>query len=353
MICILGDVKNKANYGKVKEFCNKFGYISQCLNQTKQRSKAEQKGTIIGNLMKQILNKNGILCWWAEISTPAPALKGRTLMLIGIDVYHAKKRFLDKQNVYVQRRSIGAFISVIVGDGGIYKTSCHVVEVEARQELLCKADSDSDNTSQKSQESGKDRAPSTILDGPEITQKNSLNDFIVRSCTEHNVRPDQIIVYRDGVGDSQLEGVRVSEVEQAKKAVRDAKLIFTVVQKRIHTRFLVQKPSGEVGNPGPGTVVDRDLGSEDYPDFYLIPTKCSLSTVKPVHYIIMHNDNTLPLDQLQALTYTMCHVYPNWTDSIKLPFPTQLAHKLAFLMGESQITKPEIHRDLFKTYFYL
>jgi len=277
-------------------------------------------------------------------------------MLVGIDVYHAKKRFLDKQNVYVQRRSIGAFIAVFAQDGGVYKTSCNIIEVEARQELLCKADSEStgDTTSVKSQESGgRDRAAQIILEGPEITRQDALADFITRACQENNVRPDQIIVYRDGVGDSQLEAVRVTEVEQAKRAVKESKLIFAVVQKRISTRFLVHKPSGEVGNPWQGTVVDRDLGSEDYPDFYLIPTRCALSTVKPVHYIMMHNDGTLPMEQFHALTYAMCHVYPNWTDSIKLPFPTQLAHKLAFLMGESQINKPEIHRDLFKTYFYL
>jgi len=271
-----------------------------------------------------------------------------------------KKRFLDKQNVYVQRRSIGAFVAVLINAAGQsqYKTSCFVIEVEARQELLCKAESDSDQSSVKSQESGKDRAADTILEAPEITRANTLQDFIQRACTEHGgqggpLKPDHLVVYRDGVSDSQLEAVRTTEVQQAKNALRDTKLVYSVVQKRIHQRFLVEKSSGEVGNPWPGTVVDQDLGSEDYPDFYLIPTKCSLSTVKPVHYILMHNDRAIPQKEFQALTYAMCHCYPNWTDSIKLPFPTQLAHKLAFQMGESQIPKPEIHKDLFKTYFYL
>jgi len=180
-----------------------------------------------------------------------------------------------------------------------------------------------------------------------------LHNFIVRSCADHGVNPDTIIVYRDGVGDSQLEAVRATEVQQVKNASKEAKMIYTVVQKRIHTRFMVQKPDGAVGNPPPGTIIARDLGIERFNDFYLIPTKSSLSTVKPVHYVILHNDNHIPADQLQSLTFTMCHCYPNWTDSIKLPFPTQLAHKLAYQMGESQISKPEIHKELHKTYFYL
>lgn len=51
---------------------------------------------------------------------------------------------------------------------------------------------------------------------------------------------DHIIVYRDGVGDSQLEAVRATEVAQAKEACRESNLIFSVVQKRISTRFIVQ-----------------------------------------------------------------------------------------------------------------
>jgi len=312
LICILGEQKNKLQYGKIKEFCNKYGYISQCINMKKQQAKADQKGTIVGNLMKQILNKFGVLCWWADIPKAAPSLNGKSLMMIGIDVYHAKTRFLDKANVYVQRRSIGAFIAVLVANG-YYKTSCAIKEVQARQELLCKAESDSDNTSTKSQESGKEKSAAVLLECPEITQGNNLQDFITRACQEHSFKPDQIIVYRDGVSDSQLEAVRISEVQQAKNAVKEAKLVYTVVQKRIHTRFLVQKGDGSVGNPWPGTVVDQDLISEDHPDFYLIPTKCSLSTVKPVHYIILHNDNAMPMKDLQNLTFTMCHVYPNWT----------------------------------------
>jgi len=306
--------------------------------------------------MKQILNKFGILCWWAEIPKCAPTLTGKTLMMIGIDVYHAKRRFVEKSAIYHQRRSIGAFIAVIVTPEGGYRTSCDVVEVEARKELLCKAESDSDNTSVHSTGSDTNKAAEVRLEqpvGPDITQANFLQRFIQRSCAEHNVTPDMVIVYRDGVGDSMFEAVRSTEVKQAKEGVRDAKLIFSVVQKNIHTRFMVEKPSGEVGNPQPGTVVEQDLGSPTHPGFFLIPTKCSLSTVKPVHYAILHDDRTLSMKEFQQLTYTMCHCYPNWTDSIKLPFPTQLAHKLAFLIGECLIVKPEIHKDLHKTYFYL
>jgi hypothetical protein len=103
-----------------------------------------------------------------------------------------------------------------------------------------------------------------------------------------------------------------TEVKQVKQACAGANVIYTVVQKRIHTRFLM-KTDGGVANPAPGVVVDSDLTSLDYSDFYLIPTECNLSTVKPVRYVILENPKTLPMKELQQLTYNLCHCYPNWT----------------------------------------
>jgi hypothetical protein len=36
---------------------------------------------------------------------------------------------------------------------------------------------------------------------------------------------------------------------------------------------------------------------------------------------------------MSELTWALCHDYPNWTGPIKLPGPTQCAHKLAELAG--------------------
>jgi len=125
-----------------------------------------------------------------------------------------------------------------------------------------------------------------------------------------------------------------------------------VLQKRVHTKFIVQE-NNQYGNPPPGTLIDNDAKILGYQDFYLIPTKNNLSTVKPVHYIIVHDDGFCSMDELQQITYTMCFLYPNWTDAIKIPFVTQAAHKLAYLLGDLEIDTPQIHQNLNRTYFYL
>jgi len=350
LLCVLSETKNKIFYGLVKEFSNKQGIISQCINFQKQKSKGEQKGTICGNIMKQILNKYGFLCWKANVARIAPSLKGKILMLIGVDVYHAKMRFMEKLDVYVQRRSVGAFVAILINvNTGDYLTSNHVVEVKAKVELLCKAESDSDTSSVKSDGGA---ATGKHIEAPEITKEDTLAKFIERSMGEHKVTPDQIIVYRDGVGDSMLDSVSKTEVIQVQHACKSAKLIYSVAQKRIHARFFVDAPNRGIGNPAAGTIIQDAVAVTGPQEFYLIPTKCTLSTVRPVRYIILHNDNAVPMAEFQALTYALCHVYPNWPDSITIPFPTQLAHKLAFLLGES-LQQINIHAALNKNYYYL
>jgi aubergine-like protein len=92
-------------------------------------------------------------------------------------------------------------------------------------------------------------------------------------------------------------------------------------------------------NPPRGTLVDvvlskniSNVNMPPYEEFYLITTENRIGTVKPTRYLLLQNDNRadqkLPLADIQNLTFTTCYLYPNWTDSIKLPAPTQLAHKV-------------------------
>lgn len=62
----------------------------------------------------------------------------------------------------------------------------------------------------------------------------------------NNTFPETIIVFRDGVGDSQI-GVLSHEIKQLKAAMRsidmnyNPKFAFLVIQKRINTRILMIK----------------------------------------------------------------------------------------------------------------
>ena len=57
------------------------------------------------------------------------------------------------------------------------------------------------------------------------------------------------------------------------------------------------------------------------------------------HYNVLHFSTTLKPDHLQKIAYKLCHIYYNWTGTIRVPAVCQYAHKLAFLVGQS------LHRD--------
>jgi len=266
-------------------------------------------------------------------------------------VYHDKKTLEVEKQRFRQRRSIGAFVALVITKDGKFKTSCAINPHEARAELVGGPRRVRGPTPQANLPT--ELGAEEVLDRPEGCESDAIAKFLKRIVSEHQIEPDHVIVYRDGVAGSQLDAVRDFEVSQVTSTIPKATVTYMVVQKRIHTRFFIEGPH-MVASPPPGTLyyTDLKLYIENYDNFFLIPTSCNLSTVKPVHYAIIKNDG-LPVRELQQLTFCLCHLYPNWTNSIKLPFPTQAAHKLAYLLGDLKIDKPVLHNNLFRSLFYL
>lgn len=172
--------------------------------------------------------------------------------------------------------------------------------------------------------------------------------------------PERIVVYRDGVGDGQLNTVADHEVEQLRGSLGmfdamaggkyDPKLTIVVVSKRINTRFVMQSRK-MLMNPPPGTVVDHTATRPNWPDFYLVSQHVLQGTVSPTHYIVINGHKELKPDHLQRLTYKLTFMYYNWPGTVRVPAPCQYAHKLAYLVGEN--LKKEPAHDLNNRLFYL
>ncbi|XP_070689873.1 piwi-like protein 2 [Pempheris klunzingeri] len=161
----------------------------------------------------------------------------------------------------------------------------------------------------------------------------------------HNL-PEKIVVYRDGVSDSQLRMVEQYEIPQLIKCFEtfpsyEPKLVFIVVQKRISTT-LYSWAANNFGTPPPGTVLDHTLTQKDWVDFYLMAHHIRQGCGLPTHYISLYNTANLTPDHLQRLTFKMCHLYWNWPGTIRVPAPCKYAHKLAFLSGQHLHSEPAI-----------
>lgn len=161
--------------------------------------------------------------------------------------------------------------------------------------------------------------------------------------------PNKIIFYRDGVGEGQLSLVyehelttlnqRLEEIyrkhnrqlEEMGEAPVKLRFAFIIVNKRVNTRFFQEY---NTTNPPCGTVVDRVVTLPERYDFFLVSQHVRQGTVSPTAYNVIFDTIELPPEKLQILTYKSCHLYYNWSGTVRVPAVVQYAKKLAFLCGQ-------------------
>jgi len=125
-----------------------------------------------------------------------------------------------------------------------------------------------------------------------------------------NELPERIIIYRDGVGEGQLEHVFKVELEKVREALSKLetkiRLTMIVVNKRIGARFYMRANDGFFTNPPPGTVIDHTVTREERFDFYLISQSTRQGTVTPTYYNIIHDEAGFGPGMHQKLASKLC-----------------------------------------------
>ncbi|XP_054717373.1 protein argonaute-2-like [Uloborus diversus] len=143
-------------------------------------------------------------------------------------------------------------------------------------------------------------------------------------------KPEKIIFYRDGISEGQFEAALEEEVSSIQTACKELyngvvlPITYIVVQKKHQTRFRPNDPREGVGNCGnvpPGTTVDTGVTHPVFFDFFICSHEGIQGTSKPAHYNVLHDDNRLTADELQQLSYFLCHTYVRCTRSVSLPAP--------------------------------
>uniref|UniRef100_A0A0P4WKQ8 Uncharacterized protein n=1 Tax=Scylla olivacea TaxID=85551 RepID=A0A0P4WKQ8_SCYOL len=151
-------------------------------------------------------------------------------------------------------------------------------------------------------------------------------------------KPERIVMFRDGVSESQFLEVLSFELKAMRSACTELEkeykpsMTFIVVQKRHHTRLFCNEREGvgRSGNVPPGTTVDHTITHPTQKDFYLCSHQGIIGTSRPTHYHVLWDDSDLPMELLQNLTYAMCHLYSRCTRSVSIPTPAYYAHLVAF-----------------------
>ncbi|KAH6943446.1 hypothetical protein HPB50_021678 [Hyalomma asiaticum] len=183
--------------------------------------------------------------------------------------------------------------------------------------------------------------------------KDMMKDMLKAFYRATKHKPERIIFYRDGVSEGQFMEVRNREVSAIRLACQELSpnetyepaLTFIVVQKRHHTRFMPTNDREGVGkcrNVPPGTTVDSVVTHPVDFDFFLCSHFGIQGTSKPSHYYIVWDDSNFSADDLQKLSYYLCHTYARCARSVSIPAPVYYAHLAAYRAKNHVMSKVDV-----------
>ena len=263
--------------------------------------KFEQDPGLVANIALKVCAKSGGLCWTPEEHYLKPFDK--ETMLVGIDVSH------PSPGSKVAAPSIAAVCASY--DAQLTGYPGEVVQQERRVEMVT-------------------RLKDLIKGRLEFFRKKNQGRL-----------PRKIIVYRDGVSEGQFHLLLDEEYNSMLGAFKDIygaeknypKVTIIVVGKRHTTRFY---PTSEEDmdpkslNTRPGTAVDRHVTGygERVWDFFLQPHKALQGTAKPMHCIVIKNENGYGIE-LERMTHSLCYLWHRATKAVSIPPPAYYADKLA------------------------
>lgn len=219
---------------------------------------------------------------------------------------------------------------------------------------------------------------------------NMVKQLLVKFYKSTRFKPHRIIFYRDGVSEGQFNQVLLHELLSIRQACIQLEddyrpgITFISVQKRHHTRLFCHDKREQIGRSGnipAGTTVDVGITHPTEFDFYLCshagiqggrsfrlsfrlfckifqrsfkgPSNNQIAksqlppqtgTSRPSHYHVLWDDNKFTADELQCLTFQLCHTYVRCTRSVSIPAPAYYSHLVAFRARYHLVEKEQHER---------
>ncbi|WVZ71609.1 hypothetical protein U9M48_020178 [Paspalum notatum var. saurae] len=304
LLCVLADRKNSDVYGPWKKKClAEFGIVTQCVAPTRVNDQ------YLTNVLLKINAKLGGLNSMLQVETaPAiPLVSKVPTLILGMDVSHGSPGQSDVP-------SIAAVVSSREWPL-ISKYRASVRSQSAKMEMIDSL----------------------------FKPNGTADDGLIREClidfytSSGKRKPDQIIIFRDGVSESQFNQVLNIELDQIIEACKfldekwNPKFTLIVAQKNHHTKFFMP---GKPDNVPPGTVVDNKVCHPRNYDFYMCSHAGMIGTTRPTHYHILHDEIGFSPDDLQELVHSLSYVYQRSTTAISVVAPICYAHLAAAQVGQ-------------------
>ncbi|EEF34625.1 protein argonaute 4 isoform X1 [Ricinus communis] len=305
LLCLLPERKNSDLYGPwKKKNLSDFGIVTQCI--APQRVNDQYLTNVLLKINAKLGGLNSMLA--VEHSPSIPLVSKVPTIIIGMDVSHGSPGHSDVP-------SIAAVVSsrqwpLISRYRACVRTQSPKVEMI---DSLYKPVSDTED---------------------EGMMRELLLDFYSSSGKR---KPEQIIIFRDGVSESQFNQVLNIELNQIIEACKhldekwNPKFVVIIAQKNHHTKFF---QPGLPDNVPPGTVIDNKVCHPRNNDFYLCAHAGMIGTTRPTHYHVLLDEVGFSADELQELVHSLSYVYQRSTTAISVVAPVCYAHLAATQMGQ-------------------
>ncbi|GFS37844.1 argonaute family protein [Actinidia rufa] len=305
LLCLLPERKNSDLYGPWKrKNLSDYGIVTQCIAPT--RVNDQYLTNVLLKINAKLGGLNSMLA--VEHSPSIPLVSKVPTIILGMDVSHGSPGQSDIP-------SIAAVVSsrnwpLISRYRACVRTQSPKVEMI---DSLFKRVSDTED---------------------EGIIRELLLDFYTSSGKR---KPDQIIIFRDGVSESQFNQVLNIELDQIIEACKFLdekwcpKFVVIVAQKNHHTKFF---QPGSPDNVPPGTVIDSKVCHPRNNDFYMCAHAGMIGTTRPTHYHVLLDEVGFSADDLQELVHSLSYVYQRSTTAISVVAPICYAHLAATQMGQ-------------------
>ncbi|PIA63772.1 hypothetical protein AQUCO_00201245v1 [Aquilegia coerulea] len=305
ILCLLPEKKCCNIYGPwKKKNLHEMGIITQCLSPTEIND--QYLTNVLLKINSKLGGKNSLL---ADEHIPnLPHLKDTPTMILGMDVSHGSPGQSDAPS-----------IAAVVGSTHWPLFSTYRASVRTQLPNM------------------------EMIDSLFKLEQNEQDVGIIRELlleffeSTRGRKPEQIIIFRDGVSESQFPQILNIELEQIVKAVeylgctRIPKITLIVAQKNHHTKLI---PYGSTSNPPPGTVVDTQIVHPRNYDFYMCAHKAEIGTTRPTHYHVLLDEIGFSADELQNIVHSLCYVYQRGTTATSIVAPICYAHLAAAQMRQ-------------------
>ncbi|GER34610.1 argonaute family protein [Striga asiatica] len=304
ILCLLSDRKNSDVYGpwKMKNL-SEFGIVTQCIAPT--RVNDQYLTNVLLKINAKLGGINSLLT--IEHTSNIPLVSQIPTLIIGMDVSHGSPGRSDVP-------SIAAVVS-----------SRHWPLISKYRAAV------------RTQSPKMEMVDSLFKKVSDTEDKGIFREAVMDFYRSSRKKPEQIIIFRDGVSESQFNQVLNIELEQMIEACKfldekwAPKFMVIVAQKNHHTKFF---QSNNPDNVPAGTVIDTGICHPRNNDFYMCAHAGMIGTTRPTHYHVLYDEIGFSADDVQELVHSLSYVYQRSTTAISIVAPICYAHLAAAQMSQ-------------------